>query len=67
MAVGTGAGREHDRGDERAVVDPLGAVRGVTGLRVVDASIVPTVTSAAPNLTLIMMAERIAGVLAGRP
>jgi choline dehydrogenase len=45
--------------DERAVVDPSGAAYGVTGLRVVDASIIPLVPSAAPNLTIVMLAERI--------
>ena len=50
-------------GDERAVVDPFGAVHGVTGLRVVDASIIPLVPSAAPNLTIIMIAERISARL----
>jgi choline dehydrogenase len=46
-------------GDEWAVVDSFGAVHGITGLHVVDASIIPVVPSAAPNLTIIMMAERI--------
>ncbi|KAG0074660.1 hypothetical protein BGZ90_010570 [Linnemannia elongata] len=43
-----------------AVTDWLGAVRGVTGLRVVDASIFPDVPSAATNLTVIAAAEHIA-------
>ncbi|MGW8667986.1 GMC family oxidoreductase [Streptomyces niveus] len=46
--------------DSRAVVDWLGNVRGLTGLRVVDASILPDPISAAPNLTVIMAAEHIA-------
>ncbi|MEU9749852.1 GMC oxidoreductase [Streptomyces niveus] len=46
--------------DSRAVVDRLGHVRGLTGLRVVDASILPDKISAAPNLTVIMAAEHIA-------
>jgi choline dehydrogenase len=46
--------------DPRAVVDSLGAVKGLVGLRVVDASIIPQVPSAAPNLTTIMLAEHIA-------
>jgi choline dehydrogenase len=45
--------------DPHAVVDHLGAVRGLTGLRVVDASILPAPISAAPNLTVIMTAEHI--------
>jgi choline dehydrogenase len=47
-------------GDPSAVVDPLGAVRGVQGLTVVDASILPEVPSAPTHLTVIMAAEHIA-------
>jgi choline dehydrogenase len=43
-----------------AVVDSRGAVKGVDALRVVDASIIPVVTSVALNPTTIMIAERIA-------
>lgn len=46
--------------DPWAVVDSLGAVRGVSGLRVVDASIMPEVPSTVTNLTTIMIAERVA-------
>ena len=46
-------------GDPWAVVDSVGAVRGVSGLRVVDASIIPEVPSAPTNVTVIMLAERI--------
>jgi choline dehydrogenase len=52
--------------DPWAVVDSRGAVKGVSGLRVVDASIIPTVPSVATNLTTIMIAERIAQVAYGR-
>jgi choline dehydrogenase-like flavoprotein len=45
--------------DPWAVVDSAGAVQGVSGLRVVDASIIPEVPSAVTNLTVIMLAERI--------
>jgi choline dehydrogenase len=45
--------------DPGAVVDPAGAVKGVNGLRVVDASIIPEIPSAPTNLTVIMLAERI--------
>lgn len=45
--------------DEWAVVDSVGAVRGVRNLRVVDASIFPDVPSTATNLTTIMAAEYI--------
>jgi choline dehydrogenase len=46
--------------DPWAVVDSRGAVKGIDGLRVVDASIVPGAVSVAPNPTTIMIAERIA-------
>lgn len=42
-----------------AVVDSVGAVKGVDRLRVVDASIIPEVPSTVTNLTTIMVAERI--------
>jgi choline dehydrogenase len=45
--------------DPWAVVDSVGAVKGVSGLRVVDASIIPDIPSTAINLTVIMLAERI--------
>jgi choline dehydrogenase len=46
--------------DPWAVVDSRGAVKGIDGLRVVDASIMPAVVSVALNPTTIMIAERIA-------
>ena len=46
-----------------AVVDQYGAVRGVTGLRVVDASIMPTCVRANINATVIAMAERMADLI----
>jgi choline dehydrogenase len=46
-------------GDPWAVVDAVGAVKGLAGLRVVDASIIPEVPSVATNLTTIMVAEHI--------
>ena len=45
--------------DPGAVVDPVGAVKGVSGLRVVDASIIPEIPSVPTNLTVIMLAEHI--------
>jgi choline dehydrogenase len=54
--------------DRWAVVDSHGAVKGIDGLRVVDASIMPVVVSVALNPTTIMIAERIAkAVYAGGP
>jgi choline dehydrogenase len=46
-------------GDPWTVTDSVGAVNGVSGLRVADASIIPDIPSAAINLTVIMLAERI--------
>jgi 5-(hydroxymethyl)furfural/furfural oxidase len=46
--------------DRAAVVDRAGRVRGLDGLRVVDASIMPTVPRANTNIPTIMVAEKIA-------
>jgi 5-(hydroxymethyl)furfural/furfural oxidase len=46
--------------DPHAVVDPEGRVRGVEGLRVVDASIMPEVPRANTHLTVVMLAEHLA-------
>jgi len=46
-------------GSKKAVVDSQGKVYKVKGLRVVDASIFPDAVSAAPNPTVIMVAEKI--------
>jgi choline dehydrogenase len=46
-------------GDPWAVTDSVGAVNGLSGLRIVDASIIPDIPSTPTNLTVIMLAERI--------
>jgi 5-(hydroxymethyl)furfural/furfural oxidase len=52
--------------DPMAVTDPAGRVRGVEGLRVVDASIFPVVPCANTNFPVLMTAEKVAdAILAG--
>ena len=46
--------------DADAVVDSAGRVRGIGGLRVVDASIMPAITRGNTNIPTIMLAEKIA-------
>jgi choline dehydrogenase len=46
--------------DETAVVDPQLRVRGVQGLRVIDASVMPTITSGNTNSPVLMIAEKAA-------
>jgi choline dehydrogenase-like flavoprotein len=49
--------------DERAVVDPELRVRGLEGLRVADASIMPTITGGNTNAPTMMIGERCAEIL----
>ncbi len=53
--------------DERAVVDPQLRVRGIEGLRVADASVMPSVTGGNTNAPSIMIGERCAELVLGRP
>jgi choline dehydrogenase-like flavoprotein len=49
--------------DAGAVVDQLLRVRGVTGLRVVDTSVLPTAPSRGPAATAVMLGERAAELM----
>jgi choline dehydrogenase-like flavoprotein len=49
--------------DAMAVVDQYGKVHGLTGLRVVDASIMPNLVRAPINPTVLMMGERMAALI----
>ncbi|MDB5482618.1 MAG: choline dehydrogenase BetA [Caulobacteraceae bacterium] len=52
--------------DPMSVVDPQGRVHGVAGLRIADASVMPTVPRGNTNLPTLMVAEKIADLILGR-
>jgi choline dehydrogenase len=52
--------------DEMAVVDPELRVRGIDGLRVADASVMPSIVSANTNATVCAIAERAADFITGQ-
>jgi choline dehydrogenase len=53
-------------GDPLAVVDAECRVQGLKGLRVVDASVMPTLVGGNTNAPTIMIAEKISDVIRGR-
>ena len=62
----SGTARMGPASDPGAVVDQELRVRGVSGLRVVDTSVLPTVPSRGPAATAVMLGERAAELMAGR-
>ncbi|MGZ5791571.1 MAG: GMC family oxidoreductase [Croceibacterium sp.] len=52
--------------DDQAVVDAQLRVHGIDGLRVVDASIMPTLPRGNPNLACMMIGEKAADLILGR-
>ena len=58
-----GTCRMGEANDPLAVTDSSGRVHGVSGLRVCDASVMPSIPCANTNLPTIMVAERMADLI----
>jgi choline dehydrogenase len=52
--------------DPRSVVDPQGRVIGIERLRIVDSSIMPSITTGNLNAPTIMIAEKLSDAILGR-
>ena len=52
--------------DPGAVVDPELRVRGITGLRIADASVIPVIPNAPLNATVLAIAEKAADLIGSR-
>ncbi len=52
--------------DPESVADPQGRVRGVEGLRVIDASLMPSIIAGNTNAPTMMIAENIADMMLGK-
>jgi choline dehydrogenase len=53
--------------DDAAVVDPQLRVRGISGLRVADSSIMPSITGGNTNAPALMIGEHAAAIMTGPP
>uniref|UniRef100_A0A2L2YYL2 Choline dehydrogenase, mitochondrial n=1 Tax=Parasteatoda tepidariorum TaxID=114398 RepID=A0A2L2YYL2_PARTP len=54
-----------DPRDSTTVVDPNLRVKGIDGLRVVDASVMPIIPSGNTNIPTIMIAEKASDIIKG--
>ncbi|WP_120076136.1 GMC family oxidoreductase [Aurantiacibacter odishensis] len=62
-----GTCRMGDPADAETVVDPQLRVKGIAGLRVADASVMPTVIGGNTNAPCVMIGERCADFILGKP